>query len=77
MIALMLISITSLWTADNEAFLTNTSPGDWEYVGYTERQPGEQADGAYALTAKSQGKTFILFKQRPKLREVADRDISE
>jgi len=77
MIALMLISITSLWTADNEAFLTHAKPGNWEYVGYTERLPGAQTDGSYALTAQTQGKTFILFKQRPKVREVADMDISE
>ena len=73
----LLISITSLWTADNQAFLTQATPGNWEYVGYTERQPGEQADGAYALTAQTHGKTFILFKQRPKVREVVDMDISE
>ena len=77
MIELLLISLTSLWTADNHAFIDRAQAGNWEYVGYTERQPGPQADGAYALTAQSQGNTFILFKQRVKEREVADKGVWE
>ncbi len=77
MIELLLLSLTSLWTADNHEFIDRATATNWEYVGYTERQSGPQPDGAYALTADSHGNTFILFKQRPKMREVVDMDLSE
>ncbi len=77
MIELILISLTSLWSADNHAFLEKASTTNWEYVGYTARQSGPQPDGAYALTANVDGKSYILFKQRPSRQQVAYRHLSE
>ena len=77
MIELLLISLTSLWGADNHAFLEKATINNWEYVGYTERQAGQQTGGGYALTASVDGKSYILFKQRRPERQVADRQYSE
>jgi len=65
MFAFILIPLALLWTADDHPFLERVTKADWEYVGYTERKPGLQPSGSYALTLESDGKTFILFKQKP------------
>ena len=64
MFAFILFPLAVLWAADDHEFLERVTNADWEYVGYTERKPGLQPNGSYALTLESEGKTFILFKQR-------------
>ena len=77
MIELLLISLTSLWTVDNKPFLERASFRDWEYVGYTERQPGQHPDGTFALTASVDGNPYILFKQRSTQHPEPDQHFSE
>jgi hypothetical protein len=77
MIELMVVTLLSLWTADNQEFLTKAPFSGWQYVGYTETQPGPQTDGSVVLTAEQQGRTFILFKQKPNVQQVADRHMAE
>jgi hypothetical protein len=77
MIELLLVSLTSLWGADNREFLERTSLNDWEYVGYTERDKGQQRDGSYALTASVDGNSYILFKQRSPVIQSNDQHFSE
>lgn len=77
MIELLLVSLTSLWGADNHEFLERTSMQNWEYVGYTERHNGRQPDGSYALAASVDGKSYILFKQRRSTAAVPDQHFSE
>lgn len=63
MFAFILFPLALIWAADDHEFLERVTDADWEYVGYTERTPGLQPDGSYALTLESDGRTFILFKQ--------------
>ena len=65
MFAFILVPLALLWGADNQEFLEKVTDADWQYVGYTERSPGPQADGSYALTLEVEGKAYILFKQHP------------
>ena len=61
----ILFPLALLWGAGNGEFLEKVTDADWQYVGYTERSPGLQADGSYALTLEVEGESYILFKQRP------------
>lgn len=61
----LFVPMTLLWGADNREFLEKMTDADWQYVGFTERSPGLQADGSYALTLEVEGKDYILFKQHP------------
>ena len=69
MVAFLFVPLAFLWTADNYEFLDKTTGAEWHYVGYHERSPGLQSDGAYALTMEVEGRTFILFKQQGPERE--------
>ena len=64
MFAFIIVPLALLWAADDHEFLERVTDADWEYVGYTDRTPGLQPDGSYALTLESEGKAFILFKQQ-------------
>jgi len=72
MFALILIPVALFWTADNNAYLDKMTDARWDYLGYTERAAGPAADGSQALTLDMDGKTFILFKQRPVAPAVAE-----
>ena len=77
MFVLFLAPFLLLWSADNHEFLDRVTGADWEYVGVRERAPGPQPDGSYALTMESDGKTFILFKQKPLERKTRLAGLSE
>ncbi len=77
MFALIFVPFMLLWTADNHEFFEMMTEAEWEYVAYQERVPGPQPDGSYAVTLESDGKTFILFKQRPLEKEVQLAGVSE
>ncbi len=77
MFVLFLAPFVLLWTADNHEFLDRVTGAEWEYVGVQERAPGPQPDGSYALTMESEGKTFILFKQKPLERKTRLAGLSE
>ncbi len=77
MFVLFLAPFLLLWSADNHEFLDRVTGADWEYVGVRERAPGPQPDGSYALTMESDGKTFILFKQKPLAKETNLAGLSE
>lgn len=72
MFALFLASFMFLWTADNHEYLSRVTGADWEYVGVQNRTHGHQPDGSFALTMKSDGRRFILFKQKARLTERAN-----
>ena len=65
MFALFLAPFIFFWTADNHEYLQRVTGADWQYVGVRERAHGHQSDGSYALTLEVDGKSFILFKQKP------------
>ncbi len=65
MFVLFLAPGVLLWTADNHEFLDRVTGAEWEYVGVQERVHGPQPDGSFALTMETDGKSFILFKQKP------------
>ena len=65
MVVFILAPFVFLWTADNNEFLEKVTDADWEYIGYQDPPPGPQPDGSYAVTFEVDGKTFVLFKQRP------------
>ena len=65
MFALLLAPFAALWSVDNSEFLQKMSSAEWEYVGVQERQNGAQKDGSAAMTVEVDGRSFILFKQRP------------
>ncbi len=77
MFALFLVPLVLLWSADNHEFLDRVTSADWDYVGVRERAPGPQPDGSYALTMESDGKTFILFQQKPLEKETDLAGLSE
>lgn len=77
MFVLFLAPFVLLWTADNHEFLDRVTGAEWEYVGVRERAPGLQPDDSYALTMESDGKTFILFKQKPLERKTRLAGLSE
>ncbi len=77
MFALIFVPFMLLWTADNHEFLEMMTEAEWEYVAYQERAPGPQPGGSYAVTLESDGKTFILFKQRPLEKKVQLAGVSE
>jgi len=69
---LILLPVLMFGAIDNNEFLVRVTDAEWRYVGPTERQSGRQADGSMALTVAADGKSYILFKQRPMATEPTD-----
>ena len=63
---LALLGIAALLAAVNADFLSaaNKAPNSWAYVGVVECNIGRKADGSHTLTAKANGKEYIIFKQK-------------
>ena len=77
MFALLLAPFAAFWSVDNSDYLKKLTGAEWEYVGYQQRQPGLQKDGAMALTMDVDGTSFILFKQRSVPVESKSWDLAE
>lgn len=75
MVALILVPFLVLTAVDNDDFLARVTDAEWRFVGIQHRQSGIQDDGSVALPLQTDGKSYILFKQRS-LPSVA-RDIAD
>jgi len=73
MFALLLVPIAAFWAADNREYLADVTSAEWQYVGVTERREGPKRDGSRTLPLKVGDHSFILFKQKPRSTEQAER----